>query len=235
MRIHSVAAIALAAVAPLCACSSGNTANAGAGSGSGGGDAAITGHDTNPDGVPYPAGPYGHDQPTGGKPGSVIENFKFLGYPGGDASKGLQTISLADYYDPCNKRLKLLHLGVAGVWCAPCNQETDAIVAAKSQLETDKIVVLQALDDGKSEGVPATQSDLDFWVMRHMSNFTEMLDPGLQNLSGFFNPASIPWNADIDPRTMEIVSDGVGIETDVSAGLASLPAKPSNPLPVTCP
>jgi len=195
----------------------------------------------NPDGVPYPvpAGGYGRTARAGNTPGSVIQNFKFLGYPDSDRSHGLQTIALADYYDPCNKTYKLLHLSVAGVWCVPCNEETTAVVtdlqSTTSTLHSNRVVFVQALDDGAVEGTPAKQSDLDYWVTSHDSNFTEMLDPGLANLGGFFNAAAIPWNCDIDPRTMEIIDSSVGWSGDVGAeiapGLSELPAKPSYPLP----
>ena len=39
-----------------------------------------------------------------------------------------------------------------------------------------------------------------------------MLDPGVKNLGVFFDAAAIPWNADLDARTMEILQDGVGYE-----------------------
>src|SRR5580704_5293256 len=122
--------------------------------------ATTAGHDTNTEGVPYPApqGGYGRTARRGNTPGSIIENFKFLGYPNADKSQGLQTIALADYYDPCNKRLKVLHLSVAGVWCVPCNEESSALVAAKTMLDTEHVVLLQALDDGPTMGVPATLS-----------------------------------------------------------------------------
>jgi len=60
------------------------------------------------------------------------------------------------------------------------------------------------------------------------------------NLGGFFNAASVPWNADIDVRTMEMLTSSEGWSGDVSSeiqpGLAALPATPSYPLPsgVTC-
>src|SRR5580704_17417819 len=83
------------------------------------------GTNTNPDGVPYPSptGGYGRNARSGSTPGSVMANYRFQGYRSGDPSKGLPTISLADYYDPCNKRYKMIHLTVAGVWCQPCSQE----------------------------------------------------------------------------------------------------------------
>jgi hypothetical protein len=192
-----------------------------------------SGHNANPDGVAYPmpAGGYGRNARSGNTAGSVIQNFKFLGYPDPtNTSGGLQTISLADYYDPCQKRYKLLHITVAGVWCGPCNMETDAIVAAKSQLDSEKIVVVQALDDGPMEGTNATVTDLTNWINDHRSTFPEMLDPGLHNLGGFFQANAIPWNADIDVRTMEILASGVGEEdptTDFASplALAAAPAK----------
>jgi hypothetical protein len=136
----------------------------------------------------------------------VIADFEFQGYPNGDRSHGLQKVWLSQYYDPCGRRDKIIHLSVAAVWCQPCNQETDALVAAKAQLDAAGIVLVQAIDDGPTPGTAAQQKDLDYWVNTHTSNFTEVLDPGLANLAGFFNPAAIPWNADIDARTMELVT-----------------------------
>jgi len=196
------------------------------------------GHDTNPDGVPYPnpSGGYGRTPRSGNTPGSVIANFKFRGYLNGDVSNGLTTISLADYYDPCRKRYKLLHLSVAGVWCNPCNMETDALVAAKSLLQSDGIVVLQALSDGPMEGVGATQTDLTYWVNRHKSNFSEVLDPGPVQFGGFFIANEIPWNADVDPRTMELLSSSTGwsgdVATTVQAGLNAVAMAVPPPLTV---
>jgi hypothetical protein len=202
--------------------------------GSSGGTSTAGGHDANPDGVPYPqpASGYGRTPRTGNTPGSVIQNFKFLGYPNADSSQGLQTISLADYYDPCNKRYKMIHLSVAAVWCQPCNQETDAMVGAKAQLDSEQIVVLQALDDGATVGQPAQQSDLDYWVRDHGVNFTEMMDPELHNFGGFFAAAAIPWNADLDPRTMELIDSSDGWSGDISTeiSLSALPASPGYPV-----
>jgi hypothetical protein len=205
-----------------------------------------SGHDANPDGVAYPmpAGGYGHTARSGNAKGDIIQNFKFLGYPDPtNTSAGLQTISLADYYDPCQKRHKLLHMTVAGVWCTPCNMETDAIVADKAQIASQDIIILQALDDGPVMGTAATVGDLGYWINLHHPSFPEMLDPGLHNLGGFFPASAIPWNADIDVRTMEILTSGVGEEdptTDFIAPLALVTpsgsaGQPAYPLPVTCP
>jgi hypothetical protein len=195
-----------------------------------GGQTVLMGHDANPENVPYPSPPggYGHGA------GSVITNLKFLGYLNADKSNGLQTIALADYYDPCGKRYKMIHLTVAGVWCVPCNQETDDIVASKSTLDADRIVVVQALADGTMPGVPATLNDLNYWIQKHNVSFTELLDPGLRNLGGYFLASAIPWNADIDPRTMEIVKADTGYKGSVESGLTSLPTTPPFPIPAVC-
>jgi AhpC/TSA family len=233
--LATVAAIAIAAFSPAMGC--GSQSPAAAGPESPPPDAAVK-PALNPDGVPYPSGAGGHNARAGSTPGSVIQNFSFQGYPDADESKGVQTISLADYYDPCGKRIKMLHLTVAGVWCVPCGEETDALVAAKSQLASERVTVLQALGDGPTQGIPATMADLDNWIAKHKSNFTEMLDPNLGNLGTFFNAATVPWNCDIDPRTMEIIHESTGwpgdLNSDLQPGLAGLPATPSYPIPAVC-
>jgi AhpC/TSA family len=246
MRAFSASALGATAMAVLTACSSGGASKQGApGAQDNQGDAsAATGggndHALNPDGFPYPnpADGYGSRQRLGNRPGSVMRNFKFLGYPNADKSHGLQTIALADYYDPCGKRLALLHVTVAGVWCPPCNAETDAVVAAKAQLATQRVVVIQALSDGPRQNVPATQNDLNYWVQSHKANFTMMLDPGLQNFGGFFDAALIPWNCDLDPRTMEILDASTGwagdIDSELQQGLASVAKAPGYPVTAAC-
>lgn len=199
----------------------------------------IMGRDTNPDGLSYPkpaSGTYGHNARSGNTPGNVIANLSFLGYPGGDSSKGLQVVSLADYYDPCGKRLKLLHLSVAGVWCNPCNQETAAVVADEASLKSQGVVVLQALSDGSNEGVGATQQDLLYWVGRYRPSFTDVLDPGPTQFAGFFRASAIPWNADVDPRTMELIDQGTGWDATagvmgaIQPGLDAVAAPPLYPI-----
>lgn len=240
---RTIAALVLVSVASVAACSSNSDGdNTGTGTCTAPGNSdSDAGTDVNPDGVAYPVPPapacYGRTARTGSTPGSIIANFKFQGYVNGDVSQGLTTISLADYYDPCNKRYKMIHLSVAAVWCVPCGQETDAFVAAQSSLASQGIVVLQALDDGPSEGMPATVSDLQYWIMQHNSNFTEMLDPGLTNFGGFFDAASVPWNADLDPRTMELLDSSEGFsgsaQSEVQSGLSAMPATPSYPIPAS--
>ena len=240
MRICSTRSCIAAAAAALIsvACSGHSTpASSGDAAATGSADAAIA---LNPDGVPYPSPPggYGHSARTGSTPGSVIANLSFQGYRNGDKSSGLQTISLADYYDPCGRRLKLLHITVAGVWCVPCNEETAAIVAAKDTLASEQVVVIQALGDGPTMGTGATTTDLDNWTSRYMSNFTEMLDPGYARFGSFFNAASVPWNCDVDSRTMEILHASTGwpgdVDTELQPSLALVASDPGYAIPAVC-
>jgi hypothetical protein len=231
-----VAAVALSSLSTALACSSPSPAASSASTGDAA--AATSGTGVNPDGVPYPSSNIGRKARAGSTPGNVIENFTFQGYPNADESKGLQPISLADYYDPCGKRFKMLHLTVAGAWCVPCGEETDALVAGKAQLASEGITVIQALGDGPIEGVAATPADLDNWIAKHGSSFTEMLDPNLTNLGAFFSASTVPWNCDIDPRTMEIIRETTGwpgsLDSDLQPSLTALPAMPSYPIPSVC-
>lgn len=216
--MKALSLVSLASIA-LAACSAGGSSPAPPGSGNqGSGNQQVADY-------PAPRGGYGRSAH------AVMQNYTFQGYKLADVSQGLQSVSLADYYDPCQKRLKLLHITVGAVWCGPCNQETDAFVAAKSSLDSQRVVVIQALDDGATFGTPATDQDLQFWIKKHNSNFTEMLDPGLKNLAGYFDAAAIPWNANIDPRTMEIIDSSVGFtgaaQNEVQSGLDAI-ALPAN-------
>jgi hypothetical protein len=233
-RIAVMAATALTTLSVAVGCGSGSSPATGAASTP---DASQK-PALNPDGVPYPSNAGGHMARMGSTPGNMIANYAFQGYLNADVSKGLQTIALADYYDPCGKRSKLLHLTVAGVWCVPCNEETDALVAAKAQLASEGVIVIQALGDGPVQGVAATVTDLDNWIAKHKSNFTEMLDPNLANLGTFFSANSVPFNCDIDPRTMEIIHEGTGwpssLDAELTPAMNDLPAAPSYPIPNVC-
>ncbi len=201
---------------------------------------AVSGSNVSPDGFTYPspAGGYGHTARVGTTPGSIMQNFKFYGYRNGDMSQGLQTISLADYYDPCSKHYSLLRLSVAAVWCVPCNEETNDIVSEQATLDSEGVVIIQALGDGPTMGVGATDMDLTGWITTHKSKFTEMLDPGLVNLGSFFDASAIPWNCDIDPRTMEILQAATGwsgnLDQDLALPRAEASGKPAYPIAVTC-
>jgi hypothetical protein len=224
MRIHlALLAVSFASLA-LGACSSSSQDSGLAGPGQ-----TQTAVDENPYGVAYPTQNLGYLARRGSVPGNVIENYKFLGHAAAadssttlDVTKPLTTVALADYFDPQQKLgpagtgIKVIHLSVAAYWCVPCNDETDSTVSVAAGLTQKGVVFVQALDDGPSEGTPATTTDLTNWINKHKSNFTEMLDPGLRNLGQFFDAAAVPFNANIDARTMEILSAGVGEPASVT-------------------
>ncbi|MGH7281057.1 MAG: hypothetical protein ACRELY_06005 [Polyangiaceae bacterium] len=217
MRIHHLALLGVSFV--LMACSSSTSQDSGL---QGPGNTQATA-DTNPYGVAYPTANIGYLARRGQIAGNVIQNYKFQGYMGatdGSAqtptSGSLSNVALADFFDPQGKLgpngvgIKIIHLSVAAVWCGPCNDETDQTSSVAASLTQQGVVFVQALDDGAEVGTPATQTDLNNWITKHKSNFTEMLDPGLKNLGQFFDAAAVPFNANIDARSMEILSAGVG-------------------------
>jgi hypothetical protein len=242
MRIHpALLAVSVASIA-MGACSSSSSQDSGltAPTTDAGSTAAA---ELNPYGVAYPTANLGYLARRGSVPGNVIENYKFLGHQAAadsgsvlDITKPLTTVALADYFDPQQKLgpagtgIKVIHLSVAAYWCVPCNNETDDTVAVAAGLTAKGVVFVQALDDGPAEGTPATPTDLGNWITKHKSNFTEMLDPGLANLGQFFDAAAVPFNANIDARTMEILSAGVGepasVTTDVQQWLNWVAANP---------
>ena len=180
---------------------------------------------------------------TSGVPGNRIADFAFTGYPATDVTTLVQngqppastkTIHLGDYYDPQQKGvpgiiggvpIKLIHLTVAAVWCGPCNEETDFIAGSNytgantgnasfaAELAPLGVVFVQAINDGPVAGTGATLSDLSSWITHHNNDFTTMVDPGSQNLGVFFDAAAVPFNANIDARSMEILETEVGFDT----------------------
>lgn len=223
MRIAGVSAAIFALFAV--ACSSGTT---GSGTGSGttgpeqdkgltGEGATPVGKETNPDGVAYPTKNIGtkassHSSTSGkvGTPGNIMKNFKFYGFPKGDKSQGLQQVSLADYFDPEGKNFRLVHIQAAAVWCGPCNAEAKAAATLAGELKGKKVAWLTALVESAKQGSPATEGDLAKWLTAYPSDYSHVLDPNNTNFGVFFDAAAIPWNADLDARTMEILYASTG-------------------------
>lgn len=175
--------------------------------------AANSAPDTNPEGVPYPTDNIGTLKRKGSTPGNRIANFKFLGYPDADKSNGLKPISLAEYFDPTGTKYRIIHLQAAGVWCTYCQQETEVVVPLKADLEARKAVWIVSLAEGPTPGTPSKPKDLDGWIANFKSPYTHVLDPGNQNLGPFYDRTALPWNANIDARTMEILTAGTGAVT----------------------
>jgi hypothetical protein len=193
------------------------------GSSVGGGVVGAAQNDEDGGVVAYPTETPGHAQrgvDANGKPntnpGSVIKNFKFLGYPNADPSKGLQTVALSDYYDPTASKHKVLHIIAAAEWCNPCNVETAALLTdlatPATDFEAQGVVYLQTLIEGYTPNLGATQADLNDWVGTVHPTFTEVLDPEAAALGEFFGASAVPLNVDIDVRTMEVLQAGAGQE-----------------------
>ncbi|MCW5833147.1 MAG: hypothetical protein KIS78_12165 [Labilithrix sp.] len=184
--------------------------------------AADTAPDTNPDGVPYPTDNIGTVERKGTKAGNRIANFKFLGYPDADKSGGLQPISLAQYYDPTGTKYKIIHIQASGVWCTACQAETRVVVPMKAEIEAKGAVWLVSLAEGATPGVPSKESDLTRWINNFDSPYTHWLDPGNKNLGPFYDRTALPWNANIDATTMEILTAGTGAVTTKEGIIAEI-------------
>ena len=198
--------------------------------------------DKNGYGVCYPTADQGTKARTGfgatGVAGNRIANYGFTGYPASNTDPlttgAPTTIHLAQYFDPDQKGIpgiiggvpiKVIHLTVAARWCGPCNEETDFISGANytgantggasfaTELAPLGVVFVQAVDDGLTPGTGATLNDLDAWITAHKNDFSTMVDPSNANLGLFFDAAAVPFNMNIDARSMEILSADVGFDT----------------------
>ena len=178
--------------------------------------------DKNPEGVAYPTENLGTNPRLGPHPGNRIANYKFLGYPGGDVSKGLQPISLAMFFDPTGARYRLIHIQASGSWCVNCQEETKVVTTLKDKLAERKVAWLISLSEGASPGTAATTTDLDHWIAQLKAPFTHVLDPGNRNFGTFYDASVLPWNAIIDARTMEILTSGIGAQTRETTILGDL-------------
>lgn len=216
MRIRTLITIISVAAGTFAGCASSSATDPGLTGGGTGGPSL----DTNPYGVVYPAKNVGtsassHDpaKMDFGRRGSIIANFKFYGYPDGATGAGLKPVQLADYFDPEAKLgIKLIHLQGAGVWCTYCATEMELLKQVQGDLKNKGVVLVTILAEGDTGGKPATQNDLLGWIDKYKPSYTQLLDPGSKNVGVFFDANAMPWNAYIDPRTMEILRSGVGLK-----------------------
>jgi hypothetical protein len=208
--------VAASLVLGLVACSSSNTPSTEQDKGleGTGESAANSAPDTNPDGVPYPTDGIGTLPRKGSTPGNRIANFKFLGFPDADTSGGLKPISLAQFFDPAGKKYKIIHIQASGVWCYYCQEETKTVAQMQADLEAKGAVWLMSLAEGRTQGTPSTQVDLESWIKNYKAPYTQWIDPGNQKLGPFYHAEALPWNANIDARTMEILTAQEGAATE---------------------
>jgi hypothetical protein len=168
----------------------------------------------NPDGLAYPTDDIGGNARTDSKSGQRIPNFAFSGYLNGDQSKGLVTVSLADFYDPSSKRSKVLHLIAACVWCPVCQAETAQMSSSIDDLKKEGLVAVQVLIQGKSRGRGTSLCDIQDWTASRVNGFTVLMDVDAKRLGTVESIDGVPWNAIIDTRSMEILSIDVGRPDD---------------------
>jgi hypothetical protein len=80
------------------------------------------------------------------------------------------------------------------------------IAPIADEVKAKGIVLLATVAEGKTGGTPSVQADLDTWLgIAKNPKYTIALDPGNKNLGVFYTAAALPWNAWVDPRTMEIL------------------------------
>jgi hypothetical protein len=179
-----------------------------------------TGQSANPT-VEYPKGPYGVNK------GSVVQNFKFMGFPNSMVeNKTLVQVSLADFYNPTGKdnfpkgspygdgtpKPKALLIDVSSVWCGPCNYEAaNVLPGLYAKYKPKGGEFLLQLADGPTPGDPANAKHLYNWTHKYKVDYPATIDPSYK-LSALFQADAFPANMIIDTKTMKIV--------DVIAGVA---------------
>lgn len=136
--------------------------------------------------------------------GSTVRNLAFYGYPDGQEGE-LKKMELADYYDPTGGETRLIHLQASGLWCGPCKAEAKAVATVTDELKSRKVVWIVSLAQGGEPGVAATHDDLNTWLKETGAPVPHFLDPGDANLGPFYKEGGIPWNCDIDAKTMKVV------------------------------
>jgi hypothetical protein len=171
---------------------------------------------TNPDGLPYPTDHIGSVKHSPGHSGDRIPNLTFRAYRDGVAG-GLQTISLAEFYDPQMKRNKVLDIQVAATWCAICDDELSHTVQDKDALLAQGIVFLEVVLSGETAGKGPSLAEMTEWVERHQTNFPSAIDVRGRRLGALgVNTLAVPYDIVIDTRSMEILDSSVGAPADVS-------------------
>ena len=180
-------------------------------------DPDVPAHDTNPDGLAYPTDHLGGTAHHSKIAGDRIPNFAFQAYVDGDRAAGLKTISLADYFDPQQKRNKVLHIEVSAVWCAICSSVTSETVKIKEELGKEGVVYLEVMTAGNRAGAGPSLGEVDDWVTRHQSNITTAIDVSARRTGSIgVDPGVRPWDIVVDTRTMEILESSGGSPIDVA-------------------
>lgn len=178
-------------------------------------DPEVPGRDANPDGVPYPTDSIGGIERGTNRPGQRIPNFTFQAYVNGDRAKGLQTVSLADFYDPEQERHKVLDIQISQVWCTICSVETESTSQLIDELTAEGAVFLQIMTSGSDASRGPSLGEVDAWVDRHEMAYTLAIDVRSRRMGGI-GVSTVPWDLLVDTRTMEILDSSAGAPADVA-------------------
>lgn len=170
--------------------------------------------------IPYPTGPFGVNK------GSVIQDFKFMGFPNAKVnSKDLVTVQLADFYNPTGKdsfpegsplgdgtpKPRALFIDVSSVWCGPCNYEAaNVLPGLYAKYKPLGGEFLLQLADGPTPGSPATAKHLFNWTKKYKIDYPSTIDPSYK-LSALFQADAFPANMIVDTKTMKIVMVIAGV------------------------
>jgi hypothetical protein len=172
--------------------------------------------ETNADGDHYPTDRIGGQKRNGKVPGVRMPHFTFRAYRNGRAG-GLETVSLAEYFDPQQKHHKVLHLQLAATWCSICSSELEATVGVSEQLKERGVRFVEVIVSGASAGRGPSLAEVDAWIDRHKTNFPTGIDVAARRLGAIgVSGAAMPHDIMIDTRTMEILDSSVGAPLDVA-------------------
>ena len=178
-------------------------------------DPDVPPHSANPDGVPYPTDHIGSHARSGKNPGDRIPNLTFQAYVDGDKSK-LQTVSLADFFDPQAKKYKLLHIEGSATWCVICGSVADATTIVAPAYAPKGVVYLEVIVSGQKQFKGPSGDEVTGWIDAHHSNFTTAYDVRARRMSTIGVDGSVmPYDVYVDLRTMEIIESSGGAPSDI--------------------
>ncbi len=171
----------------------------------------------------YPCGPYGYAI------GSTIGDLTVTGRVDSDGNGSvlddpIQPISLHDYF--ANKKIKVLFISLATVWCAPCTTEQPSLVQLYDDYKSagQGVAFLQLiLQNGQS--MPSSQSDVDAWAQTYSIPFDMAYDP--QNaLAPYYSPTAFPEQLVLRTSNMTLVYQHTSVSTDLKSVIDGVLANP---------
>jgi hypothetical protein len=177
-------------------------------------DFDVAGRDRNPEEISYPAGEMGASL------GNVFPNFSFRGFRG-SGSSDIETVSIADFYDPDRKRHKLLNVMVAAMWCPVTKGQTALMASDVPLLRPEGLEVVQAIMDGPRKATAPDRCDVEDWIERWELTFPVVFDVFAKRVGTVLTIEGVPWNALIDTRTMQVISAFFGAPTNYESYIRS--------------